>query len=648
MSSASPEAFSEPARGLTRSAVRRRSRSRSASQSAGQSAYEWVVLALVALAPWLGVWLFGAVRWWSIGPLMALSFLATALCALRYVVERDGLARRFPPGFMPLALFIFYAFLLIPRAAVPYDAHVECLKLASLWCAYWVWSELSGWQGRWRWLAAGFLLVVTVMAWYAIIQHMQGHRGVLNLIRPTDYGMRASGAFFCPNHFANLLDMTVPFALAIAASPAAGLPLRLLAGYSLLVALPPLYLTQSRSGWIGMLLGSITVIALLGLRRSVRRFLARLLVAPVVLGAAGVLVWRWSPMVQERIALALQGNIRIQLWQDTWLMIQDRFWLGWGPLSYRWVYPHYWVHMNSFLDPEYAHNDFIQAWSEFGLVGLVLAVSAVVVVAGKMVLQMRRTGSERSATLIIAFAGGLVATAAHACFDYNFHIYGNASALVMMAGLAAGSLPQNGAAPRPVAASPRHRWFALAGATLAVVALLLTTRAIAAYGISLKADFDAEDSRVEEAQAGYERALRLEPRYWQAHIGLGHLYAGQAFWNRDPETRAQQIEKAEKAYQAALAINPWEGSAAFGLSRLYNLKGQPEEALRMLRGVVEKMPYHRDYWNQLGLQLRQMGRLPEALEAFRRARSLGPNEMADLNIQSITRKLARQATVPAP
>jgi hypothetical protein len=43
-----------------------------------------------------------------------------------------------------------------------------------------------------------------------------------------------------------------------------------------------------------------------------------------------------------------------------------------------------------------------------------------------------------------------------------------------------------------------------------------------------------------------------------------------------------------------------------------------------------------------------MGRLPEALEAFRRSRSFGPNEMADLNIQSITRKLAQQAAPPAP
>lgn len=641
MSSASPVAYSDPTRALPHASQRRRSRARLSTLTTGQSLYDGLVLLLVAMSSWLGVWLFGAVRWWSIGPLMGFLFLATILAALRYVIERDGLTRRLPPGFMALGLFVFYACLLIPRAAVPYDAHMECLKLASLWCAYWVWSELSGWQGRWRWLVACFLLVVTVMAWYAIIQHMQGSRGVLNLIRPTDYGMRASGAFFCPNHFANLLDMTVPFALAIAASPASGLPLRLLAGYSVLVALPPLYLTQSRSGWIGMLVGSVTVLVLLGLRRSVRRFLTTIVVAPLVLGAAAVLVWMWSPMVQERVELALQGNIRIQMWKDTWLMIQDRFWLGWGAASYRWVYTHYWVHMNNFLDPEHAHNDFIQAWAEFGLVGLVLLVGAVAVLVGKMLWPLRRLESDRSATLIIAFVGGLVATSAHACFDYNFHIFGNASSLVMMAGLAAGSLMQN-SSPAPVAAPPpRHRWLAWSAAGVALVALLLTVRGISAYAVSLLADFAVDKDKLDEARAGYERALRIQPRYWQAYMGLGHLDAGLAFWNRDQETKAQQLERAEKAYQSALALNPWESTIPSGLARIYILKDERERALQLLQDMVEKMPHHREYWNDLGMLLRRMGRLPEALEAFQRARSFGPNEIADLNIQSINRKLAQ-------
>lgn len=642
MSSASPAVYSDPVRSLHRSPSRSRRRSSSGQfLSRSQSIYDWTVLVLIALPPWLGVWLFGGVRWWSVGPLMSVAFLATALTALRYLREPPGLSGRLPPGFLLLAVFVGYGFMLIPRSAVPYDAYVESLKVASFLGAYWVWSELSGWQGRWRWIVAGFLLVVTVMAWYAIIQHVQGERGVLNLVRPTDYGMRASGAYFCPNHFANLLDMTVPFAVAVAASPAAGLPLRLLAGYSALVALPPLYLTQSRSGWIGVLAGLVVTISLLGLRRGVRRFLLFLFLAPVVLAVAGFLVWMLSPMVQNRVAEALAGNIRLQLWHDTWLMIREQPWLGWGPLSYRWIYPHFWHHMDSYLDPQYAHNDYLHTWAEYGLVGLLLVVGAALVGAGTMIRRLLRMESERAFTLVVGFLGALVATAAHAGFDYNFHIYGNVQMLVMMAGLAAGALAH--AEPgQPLLPSARWARGLAATAVLPLLLMVLSVRAVAAYGYALKADFDLDEYQIESAREGYERALRLEADYWPAYLGLGHLWGGQAFWNRDPETRAEQVAQAEAAYRKVLSLNAWETEAQFGLSRLYNLKGDPEAALKVLQDVLEQMPYHRDFLNQLGLQLRQMGRLEEALAAFQRARRFGPHELTDLNIQTLTKRLERK------
>ncbi len=645
MSSASLAAYSNPIPPANRPSRQRR-RSRHLLLSPGQYLHDWLVLILIALPPWVGVWLFGGVRLWSIGPLMGVAFLATALAALRFVRERDGVGGRCPPGFLALALFVAYGFLLIPRAAVPYDAYVESLKVASYLAAYWVWSELSGWQGRWRWITAGFLLVVTVMAWYAIIQHVQGERGVLNLIRPDDYGMRASGAYFCPNHFANLLDMTIPFAVAIALSPAAGLPLRLLAGYSVLVALAPLYLTQSRSGWIGTAAGLVATIALMGLRHGVRRFLVRLLVTPVALAGAGALVWMASPMVQTRVAEALAGNIRLNLWRDTWRMILDQPWLGWGPAAFRWVYPHYWFNMSSFLDPEFAHNDYLQTWAEYGVVGLVLLVGALAVGAGRLLVHLRRVESERSATLIIAFLGALAATAAHAAFDYNFHIYGNVQVLVMMAGLAAGT-QDRGEESVAATRSAARRW--IAGASLLALVLLgLTARAVTTYAYALRGEFALDDYKLEVAQQNYEKALQVESNNWRASLGLGHLWAGQAFWNRDPETRAEQIEKAERAYRAVQAHNRWETEAQSGLSRLYNLRGQPEQALQVLEDVLKIMPHQRDFMNQLGLQLRQMGRLEEALAAFKRARAYGPHSLTDANIAALTRKLERQSQPAVP
>ena len=639
MSSSSPEACSDFRRSRPPNGLRGNRRRHRTTRSTGSSLYEWSLLVLVALAPCLGVWLFGGVRLWSIGPLMSGVFLAAALCALRYLRPDDCTRPVLPPGLPVLLIFSAYAFLRTPAAAVPYDAWVESLKIASLPAAFWVWVELSGRHGRWRWLVAAFLLVVTAMAWYAIIQHAQGDRGVLNLVRPKDYGMRASGAYFCPNHFANLLDLTIPFAVAVAAARSAGLPLRLLAGYSVLVALPPLYLTQSRSGWIGVMVGTVVTFALLGLRRGWRRCLLLLVVVPLLLAAAGVAVWMLSPMVQARVADALGGNVRLQLWQDSWAMIQDRFWTGWGPYSYRWVYPHYWRYMTSYLDPQYAHNDFIHAWAEYGLAGLLLLAGGLLWAAVRLMLRIRTRDPEREGCLLAGMFGALAATAAHACFDYNFHIYGNVQVLVMLAGITVAVLRSSDPAPA-LPATRSTRWMA----ALAVPILILlgcSVRAVSAYGFALKGDFAREVFQLDRAQAAYAQALRIEPRYWPAYLGLGHVWGSRAFWNRDEESRRDQVQRAEDAYRQVGTLNPWDTDARFGLSRLYNLRGEPERALTCLQEVVAQVPYHRDFLNQVGLQLRTMRRYEEALATFQRARSLGANEMADLNIRSLNRLLAQ-------
>jgi O-antigen ligase len=567
---------------------------------------------------------------------MVLVFLATALCALRYGVLRDVPRIRLPPGALFFALFLIYAALRISKAAVPYDAHLEVLKLASYLAAYWVWTELAGKQGRWRWLVAGLLIVVTMMAWYAIIQHTHGSRMVLTLIRPPVYEMRASGAYICPNHFANLLEMTAPFALAVTLAPSAGLSLRLLSGYSMLVALPPLLLTQSRSGWIGICTGLAVTISLLGLRRSVGRFLALALLTPLVLAAVGVAVWFLSPMVQARVAAALAGDIRLQLWQDTWSMIREQPWLGWGPYSYRWIYPHFWHHMKTYLDPQFAHNDYLQLWAEYGLVGGVLLLSAFAVGVVRLLAILRTCESDRGAYLIAGLLGTLAATSAHACFDYNFHIFGNVQVLVMLSGLVAGVLISSGDLPIRARPPARARWISLV-AVLALGLAGLSARAVTSYAFVRKGDTAREIFEMDPARQAYERAARVAPQNWNAHRGLGQVWGTLAFWNRDPETRAQQIDQALASYTQARKGNLWDTDILFGMSRMYGAQGRPEEALNSLQEVVTQVPHHRDFLGQLGLQLRGMGRYEEALATFRRVRALGPSEMADLNIQSLTR-----------
>lgn len=643
MSSGYPAAFSNTGPGG--SPVRPPRRRRSA-LARSRSVYEWFALGLCAAAPLLGVWVFGSAPLWAAGPFLCLTLLGSAFYLLRPLFFPQAGAPRCPPALAGLLVFLLYGAVSIPRAAYAFDAGVEMLKLASLVLAYQVWSGLAGEHSRWRWLLALLLLGITLMAWYAIVLHAHDSRMVLTVERPPQYEMRASGAYICPNHFANLLVMVMPIALALVCMPAAGAPLRLLAGYALLVMLPPLYWSGSRSAWLGLVAGLTVTVALLGLRRGVGRALLLLVVMPLVLGLAGLLAWLLLPLVQERVADALQGNVRINLWRDTLVMIADKPWFGFGPGSYRWVYPHYWHHLKVYLDPEFAHNDFLQLVAEFGFAGAILLLGALAWALVRLVRMIRSGDAERGDFLIAGFVGACAACAVHACFDYNFHIYGNVQTLAALGGLTAGILFAGGHLPVPAGLNRAPRLTALL-ALVPLVLLVLSARAVGSHVLALRGDLLREASAPEEAVQAYRQALRVAPENGAAQRGIGLVRSGQAAWNLDRETRQLQIDEAKTALEAARALNAWDMAALFGISRLQQSMREPELALASLRELVERVPHHRDYLVALGLQLRSMQRHAEALEVFERARAMGSTEQIELNIQMLQRRLAAAGS-PAP
>ena len=152
-----------------------------------------------------------------------------------------------PPGAWLWFLFLAYGLVTIPRSASPFDATVEMLKMGSYVVAYWAWAELGSQHRRWRILLAVPIFAVTLIAWYAVIQHAHGSRMVLNLERPEVYEMRASGTYFCPNHFAALLETALPLCVALL-HVRAEVPLRLLAGYALALFLPVMFLALRSGG----------------------------------------------------------------------------------------------------------------------------------------------------------------------------------------------------------------------------------------------------------------------------------------------------------------------------------------------------------------------------------------------------------------
>ena len=635
----------EPGRGVQK--PHRRRRHHAVPISVRRSVVDWIAISLLLLPSLVGIYLFGAVRLWSICPLMFAALLGMALFFLRPFFGADLRRIQVPPGGALWLLVLAYTAVMISRGSVPYDARIEVLKLASYIGAYWAWSELAAHYKRWRILLGLLIFAVTMIAWYAIIQQSHGTRMVLNLERPEIYGMRASGTYFCPNHFAHLLEIVIPLCFALMLMSSAGVPLRLLSGYGLVLSLPVMFLTQSRSGWIGTVVGLSTTICMIGARRGRKVFLITLLVVPLIIAAAGVGLWMFSDIFRERILDAIHGNIRLRIWTDTLALIHQQPWLGWGAGSYQWVFPRFRTISEQMLF-NYAHNEYLHFAADYGIIGLALFALVVLMACGKLFLAFLKTERDRDAYLIAGLFGCLAATFAHALFDFNLHIFSNNHAILLIAGTTAACLYASGYwKPRPLKAPA---WFLVygGGALAALVLALATTQVFLSYGLHYLGEQRREKFQMPQADSLFDKAIVIDPGNWRPYMSKAHVLMAQSFWNFDAEAKTRQARDSVTLYEKALARNPYDLEAVFGLGKAYNVLGEQEKALDCFRRAVAADPEHLFYASHLGLQLRRMGRDQEALDVFRKAAAKWNNEMVTLNIKALEEKLAAQAATNAP
>lgn len=636
----------------------RRRRRHAQPVSVRRSLYEWSAMALLLSASTVGVVLFGAVRNWSAGSLMVLVFLGGFLFLLRPFLDRDLSELRIPPGGLLSLMFLLYAGILMPLASVPYEAKVELLKIGSYIVAYWAWTELASRYRRWRILLGIPLFLGTLVALYAIIQHVQGSNMVLNMERHAQYEMRASGTFMAPAHLGAFLGTLLCLAACLIPMHAAGPMLRLLAGYGFILFLPVLFLSESRSGWVGATVGLSVVALLLLWRKSLRAFCIALVAIPLIVGALVGGLWAVSPMFKERVssALAVEGTAghRIAMWQDTWQMIQDKPVLGHGPGSYRWLYPKYqsWQ-ADRWL--RYAHNEYLHLWAEYGLVGLLLMTAILGTVIARCLWVYRRIERGRDACLLAGFLGALCAALAHAMFDFNLHVFALVHLLVLFGGVTMGGLFSSG--NLKVRAVPFAVWGlvgALAGLAVLVSALVslqfTASAALVRLGEAKEPQVDVRSMTIEErARSNYKRAARMDSSNWVPHLELGDIARREAFWIRDPVYREEKAREALAHYQRARELNAFDMNVVYGIGRCWLLLGDREKSLDYLQRAVDNWPTNLFYARQLGLQLREAGRLEEALAVFHTARRLAPQDtMVLTNIRLLEQQLQPRAEPATP
>ena len=624
--------------------------------------YDGVALLLLMWPATAGMWLLGSTRAWGYAPGLAISFLGSLLACARPLVFRNAPRGSAPPGFWIFAGLTAYVVLGVSGASVPYAARWEALRWTCLLAAAWAWTQAAGVARRWKWLLFFLFLSVAFESLYALIQEVNGSTRVLWAPRPEQYGARASGTYLCPNHFGNVLAMLFPLAVLLVYSSEIGFTLRLMAFYFLAVSAPVLVWTQSRSAWGGVLVGLCTTGLLLALRRGRGWFLAALVALPLLAATAGWMAWKTLPPVNSRIREVLEkregaAGIRIPMWKDMPAMIRDRPIAGFGGGSFVWAYPPYQRHVDEHLTWDFLHNEYLQMQVEYGAIGLGLLLAGLAWGGFGVAGAILRARSRVSALLLAGAAGGLAASLIQAVFDFNFHVFPNPHVLVWMGGVAWG-VWQSHEKSAESAEGPR-RGFRCAGAALGILACGTGAWLALAGGISyawnLKGELARERMDWEAAALDYEKAIRWDAGNAQPHLGLGKVKSAQALWYRDPDPAAERAGRARLAAEAeasllrAQELNPLDMAVVFALARVHNAMGDPEAALEACRRAAAFQRKHVFYREQVGIQLRRMGRDREALEVFRQNVDDGvAGEVSVLNVRLLERKFATEAAAVPP
>ncbi len=612
-----------------------------------RSLYDWSIIILLILPIVLGSILFGGVHDAVSLPLLAGIFVAFLMWLVRGILDLRLRKMPVPPGGIATLVLLVYLFFGIAFSEVPYASRMQWMQIAGGVVAYWLWSEEASISKRWRRILAFFLVTVVLICLYAFIQQAHGSNLVLVRHRPSQYGMRASGTYICPNHFAHLLEIALCTSLALILTKAGGVPLRLLAGYALAVGLPSLYLTQSRSGMVAAAVGMLVTVWLISWRRNRRFFFAMLVLLPLVLIFAGVLLWLLSPALRARWSGALPVSpddsvrVRLLMWRDSLAIIRDAPWFGHGGGSFRWIYEHYKTHslQNWF---RYAHNEYLQVAVEYGIVGLVLflgVIGRIIVYLLGVVLRSRR---ERGAYLAAGALGALAATLIHAGFDFNMHIFANMHAMIMLVGCVVGVRSISSENGRSVNFSGRRGligWIALV--LIAVVLVVETLRMGLEYWFLNSGDRWRAALDYEQARRAYAIAMRLEPGDWRPYLGAAMSSGARCFWALDERQRDHYGRMAMEFYKQAARRNRWEISVYEGLSKVFDSLGDLANAERTLRGAIALTPRDVELYIDLGLLLRLNHRYKEALDIFKKAEELDADrEVIRLNMNILRKRIA--------
>lgn len=406
----------------------------------------------------------------------------------------------------------------------------------------------------------------------------------------------AIGLFAHYNAFASFLNGTVFFFLSytfFGRNVAARWACALLS----LGLIVTLVMSQSRGGWLSFVVGGSLwmVLLILFLKQRRSKLLGIISIAVVLLGVGGIVssVWVVQRITEKRVekyeentgrkveAKVSDGG-RVAFQQMGFEIFLDSPVVGGGARAFSYRALEKWDPDTLELwmgDPEFAHNEFIQLLSDYGLVGFVL-VLALLFIHGILGVINLVSEDDRDSGLSIwqlGAAGGLVAMLCQSYFSFIFHF---PACVVLCAFQLAILASQSKEKPRN---RPVFRFtelvIGIGGLGVAAALAFLGINFFKGYLLSKEAvqKLTAAES-VEDVFTGLETLEKAGDRSWDPKsfeivARRAMLEANTALQGNDPAVAEKFNLRAKAAFERSLELNPNFSAALAGLPRVEDALG---------------------------------------------------------------------------
>ena len=260
----------------------------------------------------------------------------------------------------------------------------------------------------------------------------------------------AFGPFINRHHFAGYMELTIALPLGLLFAGAVDKEKRLLYLFAAGLMGVALVMTSSRGGIISLVAQILFFVVVTALwrpennERRVRRGWLSGVAIRVGLGVgllvalfAGVLLLGGEFSITRFIDSVNTDDPttgRAHFWSVTVDIIKAHPWIGTGLGAFGVIYTRY-DSRNGLFRLEQAHNDYLQIFSDAGVIGAALALGFIVILVRRAFVRMRSADEFRRG-IAVAALGGCFAVLVHSLFDFTLHTTSNALLFLILAGLA--------------------------------------------------------------------------------------------------------------------------------------------------------------------------------------------------------------------